>query len=77
MCAKSKAAVNWFPPNDAPMKQPHSWRAVFAAPAVIAALSAIGLISALTGDGWRDALSWIGLGAPLAAVAWAMARSNR
>jgi cyanate permease len=46
--------------------------AIFALPLAIAAASAIGLISALTGDGWRDAISWIGLAAPVAATGWAV-----
>jgi len=45
---------------------------VLAIPLVIALLSSAGLVIALTGDGWRDALSWIGLGVPVLAVAWAM-----
>lgn len=47
-------------------------RAIFALPLVIAVLGVIGLVSALTGDGWRDWISWIGLGAPVAATIWAM-----
>ena len=47
-------------------------RAIFAAPLGLAALSVIGLVSALTGDGWRDGLSWLGLAAPVAAIVWAM-----
>lgn len=55
------------------MKRPEqSTGAVFALPLAIATLSTIGLVGALTGDGWRDALSWIGLGAPVLAVGWAM-----
>ncbi|MDB5723847.1 MAG: hypothetical protein JWQ16_601 [Novosphingobium sp.] len=46
--------------------------AIFAAPLAICVLGAIGLVSALTGDGWRDALAWAGLAAPIVAVAWAM-----
>ncbi|MGL3213351.1 hypothetical protein [Bradyrhizobium sp. BR 1433] len=38
---------------------------IFAAPLVIAIVSAVGLISALVGDGWWDAVSWAGLGLPL------------
>ncbi|MET0252027.1 MAG: hypothetical protein ABW203_07600 [Novosphingobium sp.] len=45
--------------------------AIFAMPLVIAVLSVVGLVAALTGDGWRDALAWAGLGVPVAAVAWA------
>jgi hypothetical protein len=47
-------------------------RAVFALPLLIAVLSALGLLSALTGDGWRDMMSWLGLAAPVLAVVWAM-----
>ena len=41
-----------------------STRQVFAWPALIAALVALGLFAALLGDGWWDALSWLGLGIP-------------
>jgi len=44
---------------------------IFIAPLVIAVLSLIGLVSALTGDGWRDGLAWIGLAVPILAVIWA------
>lgn len=47
-------------------------RAIFAVPLFIAILSIVGLVAALTGDGWRDALSWLALGVPVAAVGWAM-----
>jgi len=47
-------------------------RAIFAAPAAIAALSIVALVAALTGDGWRDALSWVGLAIPVLTVVWAM-----
>jgi hypothetical protein len=47
-------------------------RAIFARPIAIFLLGIFGLVSALTGDGWRDALSWIALVAPVAALAWAM-----
>lgn len=49
-------------------------RSTFAIPALIAATTLAGLVAALTGDGWRDALSWIGLAIPVATVGWAMAR---
>lgn len=49
-----------------------SLRAIFAVPLAIAVLSCVALIAALTGDGWRDALSWAGLAVPVATVAWAM-----
>jgi hypothetical protein len=47
-------------------------RAIFAAPLGIALLSVVALVAALTGDGWRDALSWVGLAVPILTVAWAM-----
>lgn len=43
----------------------------FGLPAFIALLSLAGLVLALTGEGWRDALSWAALSAPLLAIAWA------
>lgn len=46
--------------------------AIFAVPLIIALLSIVGLVAALTGDGVRDALSWATLAVPVAAVAWAM-----
>ncbi len=45
---------------------------IFAAPLAIAILSVVALVAALTGDGWRDALSWVGLAVPVLTVAWAM-----
>lgn len=53
------------------MKPRASLSRLFAVPLVIALFSLCGLTSALTGDGWRDTLSWIGLAAPVLAVAWA------
>lgn len=44
---------------------------VFAIPIGIAVLSIIGLISALTGDGVRDILSWLTLTVPVLVVGWA------
>lgn len=52
------------------------WR-TFAAPLVIGLASAIGLVAALVGDGFADFLSWIGLGVPVLAVVWAVARRRR
>lgn len=46
--------------------------AIFAVPLIIALLSIVGLVAALTGDGVRDALAWTTLAVPVAAVAWAM-----
>lgn len=39
---------------------------IFAIPLLIAVISSAGLVSALVGDGWWDAVSWMALGiAPL------------
>jgi len=43
----------------------------FAAPLAIALVSLVGLVSALAGDGLADAISWIGLAAPLLVILWA------
>ena len=51
-------------------------RAIFAAPIALGALSIIGLVSALTGDGLADWLSWVALVVPVLVVIWAM-RSRR
>jgi hypothetical protein len=39
-------------------------------PVALAVLSAIGLLSALLGDGGWDALSWAALGLPIAVASW-------
>lgn len=49
----------------------------FAVPIAIALLSVIGLVSALTGEGVRDAISWATLGIPVAAAGWAYRRRRR
>ncbi len=53
-------------------KRSRSLRAIFAVPAAIALLCLVGLIVALTGDGWRDAVAWVALGLPVAAILWAL-----
>jgi len=55
----------------------HSLAQIFAIPLALAALSIIGLISALTGDGLRDILSWIGLAAPVLVTLWALRARRR
>ncbi len=45
---------------------------IFAVPALLAVLTAAGLISALLGDGVFDLASWICLAAPLGAAGWAI-----
>ncbi|MBD3731554.1 MAG: hypothetical protein IE934_02375 [Sphingopyxis sp.] len=56
------------------MKAGQPLRAIFAVPLQLALLSVFGLVAALTGDGWRDALSWGALASPIAAILWACAR---
>jgi hypothetical protein len=51
-------------------------RSTFAVPLLLALLSLGGLVLALTGDGWRDQLSWALLAAPVIAVAWSAARRS-
>ena len=47
---------------------------IFRVPLAIALLSAVGLIAALTGDGWLDVLSWITLAVPPLVILWATRR---
>ena len=54
------------------MKGGQSLKAIFAIPLVIAVLSTIGLVSALTGDGLGDIIAWATLAVPVLATAWAM-----
>lgn len=49
---------------------------MFFVPAVLAALSAVGLASALVGDGAWDALSWLSLAAPAAVPVYYIARGR-
>jgi uncharacterized membrane protein YjjP (DUF1212 family) len=51
------------------------WR-IFRWPLVIAAASLAGLLSALLGDGWPDALSWLLLGGLLVVMAEAWRRGS-
>lgn len=44
---------------------------IFRVPLLLGLATAVGLVSALVGDGVWDALSWLALAAPAAAVAWA------
>lgn len=48
---------------------PRSALRVFALPILFGLLSAVGLLSALLGDDVWDALSWLALGVPCAAIA--------
>ena len=50
---------------------------IFAAPIVIGALSVVGLVAALIGDGWWDALSWLSLTLPVLLYSFFVGRRNR
>lgn len=43
---------------------------LWGAPVVLGVLTASGLVSALVSEGWGDVWSWIGLGVPVAVMAW-------
>jgi hypothetical protein len=45
-------------------------RPVWRIPLVLAALTVLGLVAGLLGDGWLDALSWAGLGIPALIGCW-------
>jgi hypothetical protein len=49
-----------------PRPTPHPTAAIYRIPLLIALISAVGLASALLGDGIWDALSWLALGVPVA-----------
>jgi hypothetical protein len=51
------------------------WR-TFRWPLAIAFTSVVGLLSALLGDGWRDAVSWLTLGGLVAFMAEAWRRGR-
>lgn len=54
------------------MNRPALVRSTWALPVLIAILSLIGLVSALTGDGLPDIVAWLALAVPVLAVGWAM-----
>ena len=54
--------------------RPGGFVRVFGWPILLALSSAIGLISALLGDGVWDALSWNSLAAPVLVIAWHVLR---
>ena len=45
-------------------------RPVWRIPLVLAALTVLGLVAGLLGDGWLDVLSWVGLGIPALIGCW-------
>lgn len=49
---------------------------VFSIPLLLAICSVVGLVSALTGDGWRDMVAWVALAIPVVAVARAIRRRH-
>ncbi|MFW7341590.1 PepSY-associated TM helix domain-containing protein [Pollutimonas sp. H1-120] len=49
-------------------------RQMWQAPSIIALVTLVGLIAALVGDGWHDALSWAALTVPVALIAWKWGR---
>ncbi|NYT68396.1 PepSY-associated TM helix domain-containing protein [Pusillimonas noertemannii] len=56
-------------------KRPHSgMRDIWQAPTIVAAITLVGLIAALVGDGWKDAVSWMALSVPVALIAWKWGR---
>lgn len=59
------------------MSQPLSVRQIWGMPIVLAIFSAVGLLSALLGDGIWDVLSWIALAAPIAAAMWSLSLNAR
>lgn len=56
------------------MKRGSALLPVFGIPLLLALCSVVGLVSALTGNGWRDAIAWIGLAVPVLAAGWAFGR---
>ncbi len=48
--------------------------AIFRAPLLIAVATLTGLVAGLLGDGVRDWIAWAGIGAPVAAIIWALTR---
>lgn len=52
-------------------------RSTWAIPLLLALATAIGLVTALAGDGMADWAAWIGLGLPVAATGWALAVQRR
>lgn len=49
-------------------------REIWGMPTVLAIVSAIGLVSALLGDGFWDVLSWVALATPMLVMGWHLRR---
>jgi len=52
-------------------------RALWGMPILLGALTAVGLVAGLLGDGWWDLVAVAGLGAPVLAGAWHMFKPTR
>jgi len=52
------------------------WK-VWGTPVIIGILSAIGLFSALTGDGFYNLVSWLTLGFPVAVTIWFLVKKKK
>ncbi len=47
-------------------------RSTWALPLLLGVFSLVGLVVALAGDGWHDAVAWATLAQPVVATGWAM-----
>lgn len=56
--------------------RPRTLKQIFYLPAAFAAITTVGLLSALFGDGAWDALSWVALACPIAATVYFVLRSH-
>jgi hypothetical protein len=54
----------------------HKVKQMWAWPIAVALASAVGLISALLGDGWADAAAWAGLGLPVFVAIFCVLRAR-
>jgi hypothetical protein len=54
-----------------------SLKKVYGTPLLLAVVTLIGLLSALVGDGFWDALSWFCLGMPVIVIAWCFLNQRR
>ena len=52
------------------------WK-VWGMPIVLGILSGIGLVAALTGDGFYDLLSWLTLGFPVILTSWYLLKTKK
>ncbi|WP_114394772.1 hypothetical protein [Oleisolibacter albus] len=54
------------------LSRPAGLRTIFAMPALIAAVTLVGLVAALLGNGLLDLVSWAALLVPVAVIGWAL-----